>query len=535
VTPWGSSIVLKYDGNLRQLHSSILLARLANGWTERRRAGLTKEFLRRWEGRLNTTIETLRVTANTVLFAQDLRNIHLRGMHEVPSVLLGGNSLSQSQVELLRNITSPGKIPFILTLSKECHRQVMDILPAGGYLLLSPDETLDVMSARQDIEGGLVLKRLLLQQIPKARLNPYDLLKPAEGAMFFGRENEFARLVNEEETSLAISGPGRIGKTSLLQRYKRELVRRKDLRLRYCHLISFYDCKDTSADGISQFIAMQLTPSSRSFRMTTHGLLSFLKYESRDRPLDLLLDEVDTVCDSEAFKMLGAAARAGYCRLVLSGRGVLLRSMLRLNNPLESRIDLIQLGPLDHLPARELVLRPFSDMNIKFKEPEAIADQVLRFTGCLPYQLQFFCLKLMELAIEKRTDTISSDQIEAVKQDFVVAQYFLNPIVTIEDPETRLIGLLMLSLGKRRFSIPDAQMIGDRAGLHLDFVRVLDICNDLVINNVFSWSAGCYEVATDALFYYARQMNYLERAIEETYKILREQGKTSKPHPPKGA
>ncbi|HMG73141.1 MAG TPA: hypothetical protein VK582_06525 [Pyrinomonadaceae bacterium] len=168
-------------------------------------------------------------------------------------------------------------------------------------------------------------------------------------------------------------------------------------------------------------------------------------------------------------------------------------------------------------------MKPFADMNLSFSKPEQIADQVLRFTGRLPHLLQFFCMTLMRLAIEGQMHTISVDQIEMFKQDFLVAQYFVNPVLTIEDPEVRFIGLLLLARGKRRFSLPDVRQIAGRAGLRMSFERVLDVCNDLVINNVLSWADGSYQIASEGLFFYAHQMNYLNEAVDEAYQILKHQ------------
>ncbi|HMG73142.1 MAG TPA: hypothetical protein VK582_06530 [Pyrinomonadaceae bacterium] len=217
---------------------------------------------------------------------------------------------------------TPASLPFILTLSEGCYRQAKQLLPNDRCLILNPDQIVQVL---RNAARKLILE-YLLQQIPKARLSPYNLLRPAEGGMFFGRRTEVARLINDEATSFAIAGPGRIGKTSLLQRYLVEMVRRRDPRSRYRFLINFFDCNDTYGDTVARFIAMHIASSATSHRMTAGGLLNFLNYQSKDAPLDLLLDEVDLVCDSDAFKALGAAARLGYCRLVLSGRGVLLKS-----------------------------------------------------------------------------------------------------------------------------------------------------------------------------------------------------------------
>src|SRR5258708_3862555 len=126
---------------------------------------------------------------------------------------------------------------------------------------------------------------------------------------------------------------------------------------------------------------MKIAPSSKSNKMTTDGLLKFLIYQSKDGPLDLLLDEVDLVCETDAFKALGIAARADHCRLVLCGKEVLLRMALSEKFLLGCRLTLTQLEPLDEKAATELILRPLTDLGFKIAEQAKVMEGVLRLTG----------------------------------------------------------------------------------------------------------------------------------------------------------
>ncbi|MCI0489898.1 MAG: hypothetical protein L0229_25175 [Blastocatellia bacterium] len=308
-----------------------------------------------------------------------------------------------------------------------------------------------------------------------------------------------------------------------MRRYKDEMTRARDPRMRSRFYISFYDCEDTSSNGIARFFAMAIDPSNRSARMTADGLVSFLRYQRKalGGPLDLLLDEVDLICEDYAFKFLGDAAKLGLCRLVLCGRGVLLKTMLSAKSPLECRLELIQLEPLDENSARELIFTPLADLGFTIIEPDRVGDQVLRLTGRLPNLLQFYGQKLVELVLDKETDTISPQHVEKIKGDFVTAQYFIKPLNDLEDPETRLVGLSLLKEDYKEFSVTTVMAVADRAGLSLEHKRALEICNDLVINNVLAWNDGSFRIANEGLYFYAHKMGYLDGALKEAHRAIK--------------
>ncbi|MCA1634365.1 MAG: hypothetical protein LC802_11900 [Acidobacteria bacterium] len=296
----------------------------------------------------------------------------------------------------------------------------------------------------------------------------------------------------------------------------------RDGRMSSQFRISFFDCDPAPANSVSRFLAMHIASSRRSAEMTDAGLLNFVKYQSNalGAPLDLLLDEVDLVCESEAFKALGAAAREGYCRLVLFGKGVLLKTILSESSLLDCRMQLLHLGPLDAGSARKLILLPLRDLGFRIAGQEEFLERVLSLTGRLPYLLQFYGQKLAQLALEEQTDTISLQHVETLHADFATAQYFVKPLNELRDAQTRLVGLSLLKEYRREYSIPAVQEIYERvAGTRLSHTRTSEICNDLVINNVLAWQGpSAFRIANEGLYRYAHDMGYLTNALEDSKK-----------------
>lgn|GEM_PF-1031099 len=499
---------------LRDVPTSVLIDRLSGGWHESH-SGLLQEFVQRWEAILDNNVEVSEITNDSLRFVTDLSHLYLRATHKTPCLMLGGNADVPRMIgEFFRKIPPRHGVPIILPLSDRNLELTRTSAPKGRCLVI-PLMDLKQMTKEEPYK---VLRALFLEQIPRRRLNPYNLLLPAEGSLFVGRENELGRLFDEENTSFAIAGPGRIGKTSLMNGYKQLLIRAGDSRMARCLAVDFYDCDDFTADGVARFFAMEIGATIRSWQISASKLVKFMKYQYQrlGGPPELLLDEVDMVCSSDAFKFLGAAARAGLCRLIMCGKGDLLKTMLRSKSPLECRLELIQLQPLQERYAFELLLQPLSDLGFDIVNKENFASRVLQFTGRLPHLIQLCGEKLVEYGIQQQTGTLTEIDLDRVEADFETEQYFTNPLEDLNDPITRLIGLSVIKhQDTRQFSAISVQAMMARIGVYVDLKRAKEICNDLVINNILAWSNGAYCVANKGLSFYFKRGGNLENAINK--------------------
>ncbi|OGW16669.1 MAG: hypothetical protein A3G93_00460 [Nitrospinae bacterium RIFCSPLOWO2_12_FULL_45_22] len=499
----------------REVSISALLNKLADGWSASHRS-LLDEVILRWEKRFDTRVQVKDIDENICNFVTYLSKIRLRGMYRLPCLIVGGKTsdLTPAVKKFWEKVKCPGRIPFVLTLSDIAYQQALYVVPRSDCLLLPPDQVLSLLDSADPQD---TLKAYLRQQIPIRRLNPYTILHSTDGNMFFGRSKELDRLRYEKDVSFAIAGPSRIGKTSLLKQYNREMIREGDSRVAHIREVDFHDCQDRTPNGVARFFAMEINPSNRSNRMTAEGLVNFLKYQRSEHGhrLELLLDEVDEVCQGGAFNCLGKAAKEGICRLILSGRGSLLKMALSSHSPIGHRLDLIRPEPLDTESAKKLILEPLMDLGFRVIGVDQIIHDVFHLTGRLPHLLQSYGNKLVDIALVEGTDTISIEHIDRLKWDFEFAQYLTSPLQDIVDPKGRLLALSLLKESHRDFDIPSIQKFAEGLGFNLDYQKTKEMCNDLVIHNILAWNQGLYRIATGALSYYAREMRFLDDAIDK--------------------
>jgi hypothetical protein len=503
-----------------------LIDHLSHGW-KADHSGPTQEFTQLWQDKLKAKVERKESGKNGLRFISDLSEIRLRGMNDVPCLLSGGDGAEDLR-DFWRKSAGLGRLPIVLALSEQAYRQAEYVITDARGLLLSSIQVKQLLTA---LEPRQFLIKQLNKHIPKQRLIPFDFLRPAEGGMFFGRGLELGRLLLEDQTSFAIAGPGKIGKSSLIKHYLRQTIRNRDPRSSYRYYVDFYDCQDTSPDGVARFLAMKIAPSKQSDRMLASGLLDFLKYQSyrHNGALDLLLDEVDEVCHGKAFNLLGEAAKDGYCRLVLCGKGMLLQTMLSDKSPLRSRLELVKLEPLDPGSARQLFLEPFKCLELQVSNEDELINHIFSLTGRLPHLLQLFGKRLATLAIEEKAKEITIEHVETLKWDFSIAQMFTDPLLRLADAEARLLGLLLIKDGRHEFSVPVIQQQAEQEKLSGSVQHVTKLCNDLVISNVLSWSGGKYCVANESLYGYASNLGLLaEGALNDARLAVQRQNELHK-------
>jgi len=499
------------DTPLKDVPTTILIDRMTDGWNSSH-PGVAHEFVQRLAAALKAQVKVKKAGDNTFSFVSNLEHIRMRAMHNVPCWLVGGDAALNGQIsEFWQRDRNPKQLPFILTFSERAYEQVQAKLPSGRCVRLCKDEVKDLFRSGDPVH---LLKKFIWKQVHRRALIPYNINLPAKGGMFFGRYNEVSRLVEETQSSFAIAGPGRIGKTSLLRRYRAQSLREHAEHSGTRFLINLYDAKPATA---ARFLAMRIDPSSRSDRVTASDLLNFLKYQKgrHGAPLELLLDEVDGVCRSDAFKALAEAAKNELCRLVMCGRGELLKAMLDRESPLQSRAELIRVEPLEAEAAKALIRVPLTDLGFKIDQLDQLSEQLISLTGRLPHLIQHMCKALVEAAVEDKSDTITLSHLGRVKGDFLTAEFFINSIRDLSDPKEQLVALCLIAGGARHFTTEDVHKVALKEHLKLSFDAAHSLCNNLVINNVLAWDSGSYTLANEGLPFFAQQTGYLNGALAD--------------------
>jgi hypothetical protein len=438
----------------------------------------------------------------------DLSRIRFHGMDEVPClVATASGNASLDEIEEFCQRLPVGRIAIICALTTQIEAEAKKRAPARQCMVLGADRISQLLCADNARDH---LRRLFLETFSKMTLIPFNLLRPVEGHMFFGRRFDLSKLLDQPNSSFALAGPEGLGKTSLIRQYERELIRSKDPRATGRSYVNFLSCSDATETGIARYLAMKIDPrkDSSELKPDRDEIVRFFKRQrgkNRERTLELLLDDVDEVCGSQVFQALGDCARQEICRLVLAGRSGLLELMLNKSSDLKGRLELLRLEPLDDESTKTLLLYPLEDLGWVVEAPNQFCERLSGLTGRLPHLLQYCGKKVCEIAIKRNLESIGLALLEEIKWDFETLNFVTAALRGIKNENLHMIALLLLRSRPRHVTATAVQHLAATVGIELDRESADDYCKRLVLESVLSWQKGDYQVASDALSDYAER------------------------------
>jgi hypothetical protein len=501
-------------------HSFALLHGLEHGWNADH-PDPPRALLLQLASKLRGERDVRESRADVLLGQLDLPQIRLQGVARLPCLVLGPAAEIAREVRAFWDrCGGPGQLVLVASALVPVLEQARAVAPPHRCLFLGPMEIRDILEALVPKEA---FTRLIRTQIPRSRLDPYHVTLPVEGPMFFGREAELALLRDKELNSYAIAGPGRIGKTSLMREYARRLRVARDPRVTRLHdRLSLYGCGGYTEDGLARHMAGMISATSMAARVTVDTLAAFLNIqkELQGGPLELLIDEVDEVCFSNAFRMLIQAARDKLCRLVLCGRGNLLHAMLDDRHPLAGRVDLIRPEPLEQTEAARLVAEPLADFGLELEHASELHARIYHLTSGLPHLVQSIAHRLLQRAHQMEALTVTPVDLNQVEQDFMGHMVNLLPLRDLENDQSRLAALLLLEHNPKEVRVGILHDLLAGAGCQLELRQVQDILDDLVICNLLVWTRANYRLANPELSGHVRESGFLPRELQTLWKRL---------------
>lgn len=303
-----------------------------------------------------------------------------------------------------------------------------------------------------------VFYRIIRQQTKIELLQPYDHFGAVRSSMFFGRRTQLARIMLQPESSFAIFGGRRIGKSSLLTKLHSELS--KD-SLNRPIFFTAQGVKGTH-DFSSRLLTNVLQAKLESKALVAASDLERTRNEIQRHVLisgkrvTVLIDEVDdlVIVDQPRGEPVMSMLRSlneelhDKCRFVMAGFRRLYERRLSYYSPAMNFPIPMPLGGLDSESARRLIEVPLREyLGFDFSKPEVI-QMALEYSSRSPWQIQHFCRILAQLLAEGRKDTIEEDDIRQVFDDFTFRSEIAETVLANLSPEQMMILCLFLDSGR---------------------------------------------------------------------------------------
>lgn len=333
---------------------------------------------------------------------------------------------------------------------------------------------------------NLVMSRLSLQKI-----SPYHTSGPAK-AIFYGRSEIINKIKGGAQTSFALLGARKIGKTSLLRKLKDEtppdaIYVYFNLELVFSNARNYEPFLKILTAELSEHLNRQIDVKKKWWQSGVDLLPELFREinAGSDKRLVLLFDEFDDCLAfdrKKRFKLMRAfrkISQNNYCQFVFAGFKEMYHQRRNLENPAYNFYEEIRLQPLDKNAAIDLATKPMKSIGVFYQLEDSPAT-LFNYTSGHPSLLQYFCVKLLERterhekAEERRTILVSD--IEAVFnddfEDFLIREvYMLDSDV---EPLGRIIVFLMAEseLARKKFTSTKILSILESRGLNLQTTQL---------------------------------------------------------------
>lgn len=281
-------------------------------------------------------------------------------------------------------------------------------------IALGPTELREILRVRHRLSA---LVGRILEQVDLTVVSPFVTEGPVSASMFFGREGDIKEILSRlERGSVALLGPRRIGKTSIVQRV---LASQRAAG----HPLIYMDCQavTTPRDLLGMLADQYLnqkTYDTEEPAAALRRMLGDLKTMYAGRKLYLVLDEIDLLLSQPdaavLMRVFRAAAAEGMADFLLCGERTLERKINESDSPLSNFCHPIRVQFLPPRDAAKLISEPLEQMEIRWADKEASLERIIDFTGGHPNLIQRVCSALIERLNEERSRTIQPDMIEEV-------------------------------------------------------------------------------------------------------------------------
>lgn len=342
-----------------------------------------------------------------------------------------------------------------------------------------------------------VLVDLLLTQVPRCELAPYETNRPVTGNRFFGRDHEIRELLKSQDNYLLI-GFRRIGKTSLLKELQRLMDDRDppgDDELRRVYV----DCAViTTAEELYTEIVSRLSPADlkrilgRQSKRYQRQMFENLA-DLHGGQITYLLDEIDPLLENEiqakefwdALRGASSADKA-VARFIMAGYRQARRARNDPDHPIYNVCKSYPLGALSLGDVRGMIEKPMADLRVHLEKREEFVHQIYSETAGLPNLVQFYCYTLLQRLDrgEIPGDTVRLQDLRAVYDSPEMRDYMLESFMANSEPIERALVAVMASshFGIRGEPFTLANITAEMRRHHFSLkLPILDsACRDLV-------------------------------------------------------
>ena len=323
---------------------------------------------------------------------------------------------------------------------------------AANVIVITPDDLMDI--ARSSRSARALIREKILEQADLTKASPFVLNSATPARIYYGREEEEARVAATVATnSIAILGGRRIGKTSLLLNVA--------ARLREAG-ISVYaaDCQTVATWSDFRKLAQRewgVEGIQEAFSPSALFQLIDRLAGSDSQKIVIALDEVDRLLawdlheregqvNEPFFRACRTVSQSGKAQFIFSGERTIANKLWDPQSPHWNFCTPLQLRQLSRKASTALLIEPIEALGVTFKDPANCDEAVWTRSNGHPQIVQFMGDQLVGLLNSRDPDNrfeLCSADILAVTDSFEFAEHYVETYWGQSTRAERLLSLII--------------------------------------------------------------------------------------------
>ena len=443
-----------------------------------------------------------------------LPQVLLRGFGDFTLVISGGFP----PADLLSGLAGKHAL---LVLASDAGLDACQAHPGRRHWVVSTASMMVQVLGGNSIERFLKLVR---EQVTQHSLIPFQTTRPVIGPMFRGRRNEVDRLLEDDETSYALVGASRIGKTSVARQFMHELLISRDARAERVYFINLQELPSRQSDDVARFIAMKIESSSNADRVRFHTFAAFLKRMSalKGGALQIILDEADEICGEPVFDLLCDLSRENNpaVRPTWIGRGKLLHDLTFAGAKGAQRVASLRPSPLNEEEAWQLFSLPLLQWGVEFVQAEKLRSEVYRRTSGLPHLVQELGRGVCDAICDGAPLQVSVETLADASDRFLGLSRLIGHVNDMQGTQAKVAAYVVLlrdgERGAESWSPVRLMTAMNSFGQHITTAQAIELSVELALHNFLIWQRGEFRPGRwDFRRIAARNSDTITRLIED--------------------
>lgn len=363
---------------------------------------------------------------------------------------------------------------------------------------------------------------ILLSQLPRSQLAPYETNRPVTGGRFYGRQREINKVLQNPNSSCLFLGIRRIGKTSLLRELERRMNKLDPVEPGQQRRV-YVNCTviESEKDFLRE-LTVTLAPKEMKMLMgrASHSIryrqLMFTRFaDIQGGPITVFIDELDRLLarigdEAELWDVLRHAALEGKARFVMAGFRQAMDASTNLRSPFFNMADSIDLGVFTRSEVQAIVMQPMARLRVSIRNPDGVVSRIVRETAALPNYVQYYCKIMLEQLDEEKRDEICEEDLKLVYDNREFRNFIVDAFWRNTEPLEQAIIYLMISNARRplrevSFAVPHIDRLLEANNLSIGLDELLEAFRNLEVAGVLNRVGRNYEFSVPLLQRMLRQ------------------------------